>query len=562
MKRSVLSIIAIRTYAVEILLFIGIIAAYCVTLSHIQQTEWKDMFFLNADILTLPLVMQSLYLHEPFQWVFSSQIFIFPEGPIYLICSLFSSNFKVALIINGLVNISLFYLLLRILAKVVTDNTTYRRIFAALFTLGILLLISIESRDRDLNIATYFLMTSVYYGTIIASLLALTSSLSLYKRIVHRHRRSLQLALWCIGFVTSLLATVSNPLFFIQFTVPFLIVISILYLLKYLPLRVAFIMISPYITSLIIALLMRSIALAGFFSSFGSLNQYIHFNEIILTIKKYRSMVASMYQGGIERQIEMTIIFLIVFCAVAVSIYIIIARLRRTNSRFIAPLTPQDSIVILFATISPLITLLVTIVTGNALTRYLLPVVFFTPLVFLPLYHFARDKRRWIIRYGAAAIVSFVIIAAIISRPFDTMHQLTSYYPADAACVDKALSKTPHRVGVAQYWRARSLQLNSHDGHILLQASGTMQKFGWLYNNAAYNIYTPSYVIVDKPEQNHSPDVSNDPGSTITKETVITTIGPPSHLYHCDSFDIYTYDKNTPGNATLREILHGQPAQR
>jgi hypothetical protein len=64
----------------ELIPVAGVLGAFLIELRHIVNTQWENFFFNNSDMLTLPLVQQSIALKEPFHWVFSSQIFLFPRA--------------------------------------------------------------------------------------------------------------------------------------------------------------------------------------------------------------------------------------------------------------------------------------------------------------------------------------------------------------------------------------------------------------------------------------------------------------------------------------------------
>jgi len=102
---------------VPVVAFAGLIV-----LNHFATTRWPDAFLYNADSLVLPLIKQSISDGERFRWVFSSQLFIFPEAPLYWLSSLPTDSARVALATNAIVNLTALYALLRVNARLVAHH--------------------------------------------------------------------------------------------------------------------------------------------------------------------------------------------------------------------------------------------------------------------------------------------------------------------------------------------------------------------------------------------------------------------------------------------------------
>jgi hypothetical protein len=546
----------LRTVGIELLLALGVIAGYFIVLHYINATEWKQVFLSNSDMLTLPLVNQSITLHEPFQWMFSSQLFIFPEAPLYAIASIFSDNYKSTLLLNGFINTILLYGLIRLLVSAFTKSTIYRRAFPFLYTIGILLLFLLENRHLDLFIGMFFLTTTAYYGVILSSITALALSAYLLTTI-REQRQSTVRRNWLLGasFGIALLTTTSNPMFFLQFTAAFSVVVLSAWIIKAINWRSALYLALPYIVAIPVSMVIRKLFFIDYLSPLGGLTNYFNFDSIGLAVKQYVMTADMMLQGSLQRKTEIILLAVLVLIATLLSIYILFVRLRHKKGTFVDKLSDLDIIIILFSAVAPIATLSGTILTGNPLTRYLLPLIFFTPLFLIPLYRFVSKPAIGVLNALLVFISCGVIAIAAFLQPITTFKQLADYYPDDAACLDRSLSGTPHTAGVAQYWRARALQLSNNDGYIVAQVGNDIDPLDWLYNTASYELYDYSFVVIDKPKQTANHEISDDQTFIIKPAVVLSKLGQPSDIYQCETFDLYVYDRQNPGRNILNQLV-------
>jgi len=219
--------------------------------------------------------------------------------------------------------------------------------------------------------------------------------------------------------------------------------------------------------------------------------------------------------------------------------------------------------IITFAAVAPVTTALGSLLTGNAIMRYMMPILFFAPLAIIPLYVYLAKSHILLVKIGilTLTVVLFLVGIILIKDPVSMTKDLVNYYPTATKCMDEKLSGTNYKNGIAQYWRARVMQLNSRDGHIVEQTDATMKRFTWLYNQSSYDMYDLSFVIVDKPAKITNPELSGDPFFTIQAPSVNYAFGVPSNLYQCEDFDIWAYDKGTRGhtilNSTVRDRTMG-----
>ncbi len=546
----------------ELLPAIGVVSGFFIELHHIVNTQWQSFFFNNSDSLTLSLVQQSIALKEPFHWVFASQIFLFPEGLLYGFSALVTPNFRAALILNAFLNCLLLYALFRWIAGNFLNPKPLSRLYALCATLFMVFLCFLEPRT-NISVATPFFTTTSYYGVILASLTSvalITHHLKLIKKgdklFAKRYRWT-----WVLLLTIVTLATLSDPLYLFQFIAPLIVVSLLALLLNVFSLRTFITVTAPQFVGVLIGIVLHKLFFTAFFSPSGNIGNYLHFDAIGFAARALHTMAAQMWHGIWQQRLE----FVLIIGGMVGASYLFLVLIHYSTKsgvrkQFKEILSPEIFLVTGLASLGPPLVLIGSILTGNPTSRYFIPIIIFPLLSVLFILQFIRFADRAYVlkvcRFGVALVVGVVFLAALFSHPANSVRQVSRYYTPDQQCLDRDLGGTQYTVGVAQYWRARGLQLNSKDGIKVVQVDGRLQRFVWLYNSADYEIYKPDFVVVDKvPPPYYDIDVSLVPFFAISGNTVTTILGPPAQVYHCPSFDIYTYPRNTQASDTLKDNL-------
>lgn len=539
----------------EVLPILGITAGFFIELHHIVNTAWSNFFFANSDMVTLPLVGQSISLGEPFNWVFSSQIFLFPEAIIYAFSELLTPDFRAALILNAFINCLLLYALFRWVIRHFSSSSALNRLYSMGVVLFVLFMSFLEPRT-GLNLASFYLVTTAYYGVVLVSLASVALSLKLLKGhlgTVGRRRILLILA------VLSLLTTLSNPLYLFQFVAPLVVVCALAALINIMSLKNAWLIVLPQIIGGLVGMVMRKLFFEKFFSPAGDVGAYLHFEKAGEAMQFLGKTVKNALLGHWQDRVEMTILLLAMAFAGALFLAVIHFVTRKKLTPLQEKLFSLDSFFVTgLAALVPLSVIVGSIITGNPVTRYMVPLVIFPLLALIPLAKLLQNYELTAFRASLRPILVFtvciVVLAGLFSRPVASLRQVGNFYTADEQCLDKSLAHTPYKAGVAQYWRSRGLQLNSRAGIKVMQVQGGLARFTWLYNESDYDIYRPSFVLVDKVPEPY-PDIEVSLDYKISKESV-KVLGTPAHIYHCTSFDIYTYQIGSKGQTTLDKRLH------
>jgi|GEM_PF-1249422 len=549
-------------YWPELVPVVAIIGLFLAEFNHLVRSAWEAMVFSSADFLTLPAVAQSLALHEPFHWVFSSQNFLFPEAPIYSLASLLTPDFRLALILNSLINCLALYALLRWITGMFAGNVLTARLYALLASSSVLVLSLLENRT-DPGLAIFFIMSTTYYGVILMALASLGLNVQLLRRVKSGGTKDWQrLRWWLVGLATiALLTSVSNPLYILQFVAPLALIAGLAWLLNVLSWRTVVLLLAPQLVGSLVAVAIRQTLLKSLFSPLGQVGQYLHFGMIGDSLRTFSVFVSKMQHGNWQQKVELK--FIVLELVVSLGLFALLIKLTtraRVTNRFKPLLSPEVFVVSGLAGLTPLIVIAGSVATGNALTRYLVPLIIFPLLAGAALTSLKFFERPVIIRASRLAMLAVVVLAlsaGLLSHPVANVQATANYYTADERCLDQKLADSTSKVGVAQYWRARGLQLNSRQHLVLVQTLGTLDKFTWLYNSADYHIYHPTFVVVDKvPAPAFDQEVALSPNFAILADRTQNLLGAPTAVYDCPSFYIYTYPPSNPGytklNASIR----------
>lgn len=545
--------------AAELLPLLAILSGFIIEARHIATTAWADTFFNNSDSLTLALIHQSIRLKEPMNWILSSQIFLFPEAVIYAIASIFSTNFRVILIVNSLLICLLIYLILRFIFLQFSNNKMLARLFAVLCTMFVIMLTILETRNMA-NVVTPLLMTTYYYGVVLMALASISLIIGGLKALDGRATKPVSQALRLVLLVLiSFLTMLSNPMFLLQFVAPLTAVAVIGWLINRLNLRqTIFILIPQYIGSLL-GVLASNLFFTKLYSPSGGLGSYLHLDNIDGTLSFGKIMIKQMLSSG-NQGIELVLLISISAASLFGFLWVTHMSTKTPETRHDA-FGPSAYLIVSFAGLAPLMIFCGVVLTGNPTLRYLLPLCVYPLLGLAPFVrNFEFLLKFKVLKPLLISAVVLLLLTAVLSNPFNTVKAVGSYYPPDVRCMDEHLKNTPNTSGIAQFWRARGLQLNSRQGLKVIQVDGALNQFDWLYNSADYYRYSVSFVIVDHiPRTSYEPDVSDSSAFTIDGSTVRNLLGKPSEIYSCHNFDIYTYAEGTPGRMILNNRLRRQP---
>jgi len=110
----------------------------------------------------------------------------------------------------------------------------------------------------------------------------------------------------------------------------------------------------------------------------------------------------------------------------------------------------------------------------------------------------------------------------------------SAYYPADSACLDRALARMDLHHGVAQYWDAKPFQRFSRSGIVLAQHIASLEELPWITSRRYFRpAYDFALVGPDAPPPHHIPAARLE-----------AINGPPLARVRCGAYTILLYGRD------------------
>lgn len=539
---------ALLRVGLELLPFLIFIAVGVMLVGRLDGSRWEQYFLYNGDSVLLPLIQQSIAAGEPFRWVFSSQLFIFPEWPLYVVSALVGGSIRGALLVNAVLNLVLLYGLFRLIARW-SGNRPSGPLTQILCAVGaaavyvVLVLLEPNPAINGTTVATLYLITTYYYGTVVVLLALIAVQLWFSRRFDSPVRLSWRYAVFAVLVVALAgLAATSNPLLLLQFVAPFVVLVVVLAFVNRMRWGSAALIAAPYLLAVVVSLVGRKL-LQSFVSA--DIGRYLVFDQIPASIRLLKGTVIG-YLSFTRGTIELAIIVAAVLFSLVMfirALYFVSRPERADRARTL------DLVVYGFVTISSAALVVGFIATGANTTRYFLP-LYIVPLVglmkgALDLVGVLAGRRfawwpraRVVGGVGLAVIAAMaVVFASTVSvRSAERVASGDDYTYED--CLDAFTAQTGAS-GVGSFWTTRQLQLyGDHKGEIL-QVGPDFTVFPWMINLESYEGVDFSFVVVN-----------DDP----SREAARQTLGEPGRIVSCSMYDIYDY-ADTPGHAKLNSIV-------
>lgn len=513
---------------------------------HLIQSNWQELFLFNGDSLTLALYAQSLFSGELRDWTFSSQIFFFPEILLYLICYVLAPTLEYSFVLNGVVNFCLCIFFLYKIAAAAGANVSTRTGFSLIASALLFFYIALEQR-AEVNVTalvTLVLFNTYYFGAILSALLIAWVTC----RVLSDSRGQHRLSYLVIGLCAA--ATYfSNPMFLLQGAIPFVLSIVGIRWLKLIQKRDAGGLVVAISFGVALGQLLRMI----FSDHIGkSVGKYIHIRSFIDGLQGIGNNLVKVSASPLST-VEYTVIAILLLAAVIVTSRYVISTVRDRAER--ASTTPALAFISLFSTGAAVVTLLGTIVSGNHLMRYFLPIAIFPIFIFLTI-PLQTSTRSWVqsgVYLPVAALCSLVLVsAAFFLTP--TMASLSWRYvsqPSSAhaaiRCFNQAMADKSFNV-VGTFWTTRTLDAYRQSNTRALQVNEHFEPTLWLNNRETYRNLKINGVIVSRPV-----DGIRLKGGIYEEDTRL--LGSPDRVFACADFDIYFYQDTSSGFRHLSEQI-------
>lgn len=494
--------------------------------AHFTIAAWSDQLYFNGDNITLALVVKSISEGQPFRWVFSSQTFLFPEGPIYYFAYLLAGDLKSSLLATSFINC-----VLLVVPILLLGNRIYPRnnsgleslaLFFALFSTNLVL----ESTP-DINgstILTPVLFATYYSGAVIValySLLILPNALSgsFVQRVLS-------------GFILVLLGGLtyaSDPLYLLQVLLPLAFGSIVLAITE-----PSFTKYSKRVVLLTIASLLTGLAIRYWTSPYAvaTVGSYINLSKIVDAF----SGLFTIIRGSTSEPFHALLWAFWSLLFLAHGFYTL-RLLKRAESTSISLLNVRFLHLFLF--LSPVITVSGVLFTGNYFTRYLLPLPVFTLVGFSLMLPGLINSRL-------VSVLTLTILAfcgLYFSMNNNAVERGITTNESDVQCFTKVAKENDlHAVG--SYWTSRYLTLYAPAEHQVYQVLNDFKPFNWLSNRLDHSKTSINSVIVDRESK---------PLMITVNDT--KTLGKPDLVHACQQFDIYVYKPGSSGHELLNVLI-------
>ncbi len=534
---------------VELLAVVIVIAASLIILARWINTDWEINLLYSGDSLVLPLLRESVLAGEPFEWVFSSQLFLFPEGVLYWIVSSFTDNPRAALAGLAVLNLVLLYVLLRWCTRLLFRHSRHRLVevcvaLGATATYIVYVLLEPVSDINGTAIASLFLLVSYYPGVVLSGLTAIGLTLWVTHSFTDPPVRAPRTAVFTVLFVVlGALTGASNPLFWMQVLAPFSVTLVIAVLLRRIPRRWFW-----TLAIVIVATVMAGYVLRQLLERFGSRSVGSYFNpsmigESLALLNRVTGDLLATPHGFLKLLIASVALLI-----TALPIARALIGSRHSDLRW--HVTSAELILAIFSWASVTSLLVGMVVTGTMTTRYLEPFFVF-PLLsasyeavrFLRLtLASVRDERvrRSLVVYGmifASGMGLLIIIGGALS-----VHRASvlafSEERSGASCT--ADLPADAESGVGTFWLTRNWDLYGTHDEAILQVNSDLTVYPWMINLASYDDQRFTFVVAD-------------PWGFVTEDSV-APLGPPKSVQECAGFTIYDFE-GTPGEELLNERI-------
>jgi hypothetical protein len=542
-----------------------ILCGMAVEFRHMSESAWKTVLLYNGDSLVLPLLQESLSRGEPYEWVFSSQTFLFPEYPIYWLCALVGQTPRIALTINAIVNVLLLYALFRGIAAQLAPGRRLRQVVFPIAALGIFFLFLLSENPNGLSgpgdvppedIASLFLISTYYYGVILTGLLVLLLSIWVTDRFQLERVTRARIAVYTSIVVVLVTATTfSDPLYLLQFAVPFGAAALALAMLRRLKWKWFALLAGVQAIAGAIGLVLRAVFARYIVAS----SSYISLHRTRTSIAVLTHTLVLWLDDGL-----LGVLKLLILIALGVLLTVLLVRFLEQNRRGRAQgayaLTPLDGFVAVFTFVSALTLLIGQVATGQLLTRYLVPLFIF-PLLGIVLFADPSSLGRRLVSpqrlrprlpavVGATMGVTALLAVTLgaVAAPA-TVDMIRTTMPTGQACFERWIGDSRAN-GVGSFMVTRPLKLYGPQRGELLQVTAGLGVQPWMNNLSSYRDRHFSFVLVDKVD--------------VTRADTLHELGRPASVQSCPGFQIYDY-AGTRGARSLDSILAitlGQAEQR
>ncbi len=504
--------------------------------------EHQIYTYLNSDTLYLPSIFKDLFIDKSglYGWHLNGAPNFFPDMILYFIINAIFKNFILSMFIFSIIQYSAILLLFYKLFKTLNINIKLIHISAA--NLIMLLFFFVSLITKDFVFTFYLLSVSYHLGAFVMTVLCLIFTFN------YINKNDNKFLYYLLFFGT--LATISDRLFIIMYTLP-LLSLSILFFFK--QYKKTFIKLFSTILSftalgLIIFKILKTssyihiISLSWKFLNIGNIK-----NSFNIMMGQHLKYISLLDLRGLIVILSM-ISFLIILGILANNLYKLFKSKEINNSIII------ETAYLLFSTSFCLIVFFMPVINGNyvswAMLRYNIYVFYLCIFNYAYILYFFSEKKYIITKVLQTTIIIatifLVFISIRISGKTEIKQNLTkffNYYPTKVKNIDEAAEKNNLKFGVANYWYAKYITMFSKQDIRLYTVHDNLCPWyhvmneNWYYKNEKGKFKNPEFTFI----------ISN----SINKDIITKKLGIAKDTIQCDNdiqilkYEVFKYDKAT-----------------
>lgn len=442
-----------------------------VTIAQIVSTSRAELLFRDGDSLVVALLVRSIADGEPFDWVFSSVLFV-PEiivfGALWMLGRLLSLDVDAVLTLNAIVNLVALYGAIRFAAG--RRSAGRAPVAWSILAMSAFCLVAMTeaSGSRDaLELASLLATTTYYSATVIAVLL----SAGLIRRAFDHDRTRARFPSW-LGAV-ALVSVLSNPLYAAWATAPLAVMLAIAAAYPVARARAL-----PLLWALLAGTAVGWIAripLSAWIANDGT--AYAQPGLWPQSVRYYGDLLGERLSTPLGWMGAVAVVALMI-AAVVIS-----SRADDLGARLLA----------ICAWAMPLLVVIAMVALGTHAARYLEPVVF-APVLGLVASPGAVRMPRHAAVWTIAAAGTALVVGAGFSVP--RAISAAQHPNDDLTCVNDWVSASG-RIGAGQFWTVRLPKLHLDDASQLLQVDHQLNAYAWLINRSDFAIGEVTFLIED-----------------------------------------------------------------
>ncbi|MFM8268806.1 MAG: hypothetical protein ACKN9V_01345 [Pseudomonadota bacterium] len=493
---------------------LGLVGFGNIIVAYLADHPFRAALF-NSDALYLPTVFSDLFSMggKLSQWYLTPAPYFFPDYLLFLPAYFLGPTPFWQILAFSLLQTLATFLILSYLINQISGSVSYNSSLL-ITTTFILLALAFPGPFSFLFVSAH------HFGIFLASLLLL----SLWLAGLRTQKRISRSELFFVSILI-FVSSVSDNLFLIQFTLPFLVTIFVQQKTVKDSSQKSYLLFFYSLTSSI----MGSVLYKKIVTHPTRYDVVFDFKEPLSNMMR----VFTVFWAEIEKNPLLGFFLMGYFVIVFFCLRQILVK-----PKFF--LVPSHLIWLVFFALSENIFTLMTFACTamGPETRYLIP-SFFYPVIIVLIYANSLFKSRF--AFVTLAISGLLCIwMGCESLALIRQNGIRNfYYPTDIYCIDKALMKHGARAGVAQYWDAKYIQTFSRTNLLLAQHMGDLSEMRWITTS---RYFQPKYdfAIVSKNATQ---------GYVLSETKLIKLNGLPKEEVSCGERTLYVYE---PGRLRVK----------